>query len=304
MPTGRAGPLPYLLLAFAPLTWAGNVIVGRALADSVDPVTINVIRWGGAALILALFCGRGLWTYRAEIRQHWKIISGLGVCGMALFHLLQYTALQSTTALNVSLITAMTPLYVVLLAWAISGDPLDLRRSLGVGLSIVGAVVIVAKGDLGNLLRLEVQPGDLIQIIGLVFWALYCVLLRYRPASIPPLTLLLASILPGLAVSLAAYPLVTPQLDWSREVGLGFLYLCVFPSALAYIAWGAGVKVLGAQMAGIFTNLLPVYGAVLAVTLLGEPIRPYHLTAAILVAIGIWVASRPVPATAGLRAGS
>ncbi|MFW5834040.1 MAG: DMT family transporter [Pseudomonadota bacterium] len=295
MPTGRAGPWPYLLLAFAPLTWAGNVIVGRALADAVDPVTINIARWGGAALVLAAFAGYGLWTHRVELLRHWPIVVGLGLSGMGLFHLLQYTALQFTTALNVSLITAMTPLYVVLLAWAISGDRLDARGWFGVTLSIVGAVVIVAKGDIANLLALDVQLGDLIEIVAIFFWALYCVLLRYRPASIPPLPLLLASMLPGLAVSLAAYSLVPPRLDWSTEVGLALLYLATFPSAVAYIAWGAGTRVLGSQMAGLFSNLLPVYGAVLAVTVLGEPFRPYHLVSALLVACGILVASRAMP---------
>lgn len=304
MPTGRAGPLPYLLLAFAPLTWAGNVIVGRALADAVDPVTINVVRWGGAAVLLALFCGRGLWTHRAELARHWRIVAGLGVSGMALFHLLQYTALQYTTALNVSLITAMTPLYIVLLAWVISGDRLDSRRSAGVTLSIVGALVIVAKGDLANLIRLDVQLGDVIQIGALMFWALYCVLLRYRPATIPPLPFLLATIGPGLALSLLAYGFVSPRLDASTDVVMGLLYLAVFPSTLAYIAWGAGVTVLGPHMAGVFTNLLPVYGALLAVTVLGEPFQLYHLLAAALVGLGIWVASRPLRAPVNLQARS
>lgn len=293
MPTARAGLVPYLLLAFAPLTWAGNVIVGRALATTVDPVTINLARWGGAAVLLSLVAGRGLWLHRREVRRHWKIVTALGVTGMALFHLIQYTALQHTTALNVSLITAMTPLYVVLLAWLISGDRIDVGRAFGVLLSIVGAVVIVARGDLGNLLALDVRIGDLIQIVALLFWALYCLLLRYRPASIPPLPMLLVSIFPGLALSVLAYAFVTPRLVWSEPVAVGLAYLVLFPSTLAYVAWGAGVAVLGPHLAGVFTNLLPVYGAILAVTVLGEPFRPYHLVAAGLVALGIAVASRP-----------
>ncbi len=304
MPTGRAGLWPYLLLAFAPLTWAGNVIVGRALADAVDPVTLNVVRWTGAAIVLAPFCAAGVWRHRRELLGHWRLVLALGASGMGLFHLMQYTALQYTTALNVSLITAMTPLYVVLLALVISGDRLDLRRSLGVLLSIVGAVTIVAKGDVGNLVRLDVQLGDVIQIVALVFWALYCVLLRYRPASVPPLPFLFATFLPGLALSLLAYPLVTPQLDWSGEAAIGLAYLALVPSALAYVAWGAGLNVLGPHMAGVFTNLLPVYGAILAVTFLGEPFRLYHLLASALVGLGIWVASRPVPVAVNLGARS
>ncbi|MEO1091278.1 MAG: DMT family transporter [Pseudomonadota bacterium] len=300
----RSGPpvLSYLLLAFAPLTWGGNLIVGRSLADMVDPVTLNLVRWSGAAVLLGLACGPALWRHRVDLVRHWRIIGGLGMTGMCGFHLLQYTALASTTALNVALISAMTPLYVVSMAWVLSGDRLGVSQLLGVLLSIAGAVVIVGKGDLGNVATLQLQRGDLIQVAAIGLWALYCVLLRYRPASIPPLPFLLATILPGLALSLLAYTVEEPRLVWSPAVGWGLAYLILFPSTLAYVAWGAGVRELGPHMAGIFTNLVPIYGALLAVLLLGEQVRPYHVVAAALVAIGIWLAGRGSGGGEALRA--
>jgi drug/metabolite transporter (DMT)-like permease len=284
---------PYALLAFAPLTWGGNLVVGRALAGAVDPTTLNVVRWSGAAVVLALFCWPAFWRHRGEIWRHRRLVAGLGLSGIGAFHLLQYTALAHTTVVNVALITAITPLYVSVIAWAMSGDRLDRRQWLGVVLSVVGAVVIVSRGDIATLVRLEVRGGDLVQFVAITMWALYTVLLRFRPATIPALPFLLATLVPGILLSFATYSVRSFSLELSPEVLVGLGYLALFPSALAYLAWGSGVKALGPQVGGAFSNLVPVYGAVLAVALLGEPLRPFHLTAAALVGVGIWFVSRP-----------
>jgi len=283
---------PYLLLAFAPLTWGGNLVVGRALAGAVDPTTLNLVRWTGAALILAALSGPAFWRHRRALWRERRLVVGLGLSGIGGFHLLQYTALAHTTVINVALITATTPLYVALIARVLSGDRLDARRALGVALSIIGAVVVVSRGDPAALARLEVRGGDLVQCVAVTLWALYTVLLRWRPADIPALPFLLATLLPGLLLSLATYAGRDFHLEMSGEIALGLSYLVLFPSTLAYLAWGAGVKALGPQAAGAFSNLVPVYGALLAVLLLGEPFRTYHLTAAALVALGIWLVSR------------
>lgn len=283
---------PYLLLAFAPLTWGGNLVVGRALAGAVDPTSLNIVRWTGAALILATLSGPAFWRHRRALWRERRLVAGLGLSGIGGFHLLQYTALAHTTVVNVALITATTPLYVALLARLLSGDRLDARRALGVALSIVGAVVVVSRGDPTALVRLEVRGGDLVQCVAVTLWALYTVLLRWRPADIPALPFLLATLLPGLLLSLVTYAGREFHLEMSGEVALGLSYLVLFPSTLAYLAWGAGVRALGPQAAGAFSNLVPVYGALLAVLLLGEPFRAYHLVAAALVALGIWLVSR------------
>ncbi len=292
--------LAYCLLAFAPLTWGGNLVVGRTLAGAVDPTTINVARWGCAAVLLALFCGGSFWRHRAGLWRERRLILALGLSGLGCFHLLQYTALAHTTVLNVAVLSAMTPLYTVLIAWAISGDRIDRWQALGLALSILGAILIVTRGELAALVQLKAAMGDVLQIAAIFFWALYTVLLRYRPRDIPNLPFLLATILPGLALSLTTYTIREFNLVWSPEVGIGLAYLVLFPSVLAYIAWSAGVRVLGPQAGGVFTNLVPIYGAVLAILFLGEPLRPYHLAAAALVAVGIWLVSRP-PATEPLR---
>ncbi len=291
-PAGARWLWPTLLLAFAPLTWGGNLVVGRALAGAVDPTTLNVCRWGGAALLLTFMCGGAFWRHRRELWSHRRLVLALGLTGIGGFHLLQYTALAQTTVLNVALLSTLTPLYVVVIAWAMSGDRIRPRQALGVGLSIVGAAVVVTRGDIATVLRLDLNGGDLIQVVAVGFWALYTVLLRFRPTTVPPLPFLLATVLPGLALSLATYALRDFQLDLSPEVGLGLAYLVVFPSTLAYIAFGAAVRELGPQMGGAATNLIPLSAAVLAVALLGEPLRPYHLTSAVLVGLGLWCVSR------------
>jgi drug/metabolite transporter (DMT)-like permease len=285
---------PYLLLAFAVLCWAGNFIVGRAASEVIPPVAFNFWRWVIALLILLPFAGPALWRERHAVLRAWWPIALLALTGLTLFHTCVYLGLGQTEALNGFVTFAISPLFFGLFAWLLFEDPVHPRQLVGVVLSIAAALTVVSRGDPAALLGLEVHAGDLWLLAAVVLWALYSVLLRLRPADLPPLAFLAAVILMALIqlVPLYALELVftgrTLELGWASAAGLG--YVAVFASVLAYIAWNQGVREAGPVPAGAALQLMPLFGAGLAIVFLGETLEVYHLIAAALIALGLWLA--------------
>jgi drug/metabolite transporter (DMT)-like permease len=287
--------LPALGLAFAALAWGGNVVAARAIAEAVDPVSLNLARWLIALAVLAPLAGPELLRRRAILAHHWRLLVLLGSTGIALFHLLQYAALQTVTATNVALLSATAPLLILLTSALLLKEPISRRQLWGVTVSIIGAVVVVSRGDLDRLLAVRFAAGDLIAFAAMVAWAVYSVLLRLRPAALPPLALIVATIVPGLALSLGGYAMVTPRLELSPGLVAALLYIGLVASCAAYVAWNAGVAALGPARAGAFLNLIPLAAAAGGVLLLGERLEPYHATAAFLILAGLYFATTAAP---------
>jgi drug/metabolite transporter (DMT)-like permease len=291
----EALPTAQLALVTAVAAWAGNVIVARAARDLIDPVSLNLLRWAVALLLLLPFCLRDILRCRQVIRRHWRLLTALGVSGIGLFHVLQYAALQHTAATNVALYLATTPLLIILLTRLLLREPTTRRQLYGAAISLLGAATVASRGDLETLLALRFRVGDLLEIAGVLFWSLYCVLLRFRPPQLPALALVAVTSVPGLAVTALGWLAFEQRLVPSGTTALVVAYVGVFASALAYVCWNAGVALLGPTRAGIFSNLVPVFTALGGVLILGEQLESYHLTAAILVLVGIWFATTPEP---------
>lgn len=279
-----------LWLVIATMCWGGNILVGRLAASAFDPVSLNLARWLIATLVLLPFAARDLLRCRAVLRREWRILLALSLTGVVLFHTLQYAALARTGAVNVSLYLATTPLLVLLFSRLLEGGRLSRRQALGAFASMAGAVVVVARGDLATLTSLRFAAGDLLEIVAVPFWALYCVLLVRRPPELPALALVAATAALGAALCLPLYALVEPVFRPGSLAFASMLYVGLFPSVVAYLCWNAGIAALGPRQAAPFNNLVPVFGAGLGVVLLGEPLASYHATAAALVALGIWCA--------------
>jgi len=285
---------PYLLLAFAVLCWAGNFIVGRAAREVIPPVAFNFWRWVLALLILLPFAGPALWRTRWIALRHWRPIALLALTGLTSFHTCVYLGLGRTEALNGFVTFAISPLFFGLFAWLLFEDPVRPRQILGVGLSIAAALTVVSRGQPSALLGLEVNPGDLWLLAAVILWALYSVLLRLRPADLPPLAFLAAVILVALIQLAPLYALEllltgrTVELGWTSAAGLG--YVALFASVLAYIAWNQGVREAGPVPAGAALQLMPLFGAGLAILFLGETLAGFHLLAAGLIGLGLWLA--------------
>lgn len=289
---------PYLLLSLASLFWAGNIVLGRFIADHIPPVALTWTRWVGAFILLALVARRDLLRDLPALRSRWPQLVGLSALGVAGYTVLAYWALHYTQALNALLAQSVTPLVIGVWSFALYRDALTPRQAVGVVVSLAGVATIVTRGDLGALARIDVNLGDLIFMVAIALYALYSTLLRDKPkvAQTSLLTALMA---------LAAI-LLTPALLWEiaqgrtmsfDAVSLGSLaYVIVFPSTLGYLFYNRGVELIGANRAGPFFHLIPLFGAALAILLLGERPQAYHAVGFALVLAGVWTAARSGPA--------
>jgi drug/metabolite transporter (DMT)-like permease len=295
---GRSAPWyvsPYLLLTLTSLFWAGNFIVGRAVRDAVPPIGLAFWRWTIAMAILLPFVAGGVWRYRGVIRREWRILLALGVTGVGAFHSFVYLALQSTPAINAVLFLATTPLVIIAISRAAFGDRIGWAGALGALASLAGVIVVIARGDVGVLLALGFNPGDLWMLGAVSTWAVYSVCLKRRPQDLPPLILLAVTMVVGTLAITPAYVWEYASGDrFDLDIGavLGLAYVATFASIVAYVCWNQGVKEVGPNRAGVFINLIPVFAALLAIVFLGERVAGYHLAAAALVFAGVVLINR------------
>ena len=270
---------PYFHLTIVSLCWAGNILLARAVHEQITPVSLNFWRWGVSTLVLLPLLGPRVWRARRIILRDWKVFVALGVLGIALFHSLLYLALSMTLAMNVSIISSVTPIAIVLIAWGWIGERLTLRQGLGVVLSLAGVMAIITSGDPAALLHLRINPGDLVALTTVPMWGAYTVLLRRYKSELPPATMLAAIILVGTLLLFPAFVhdvLAGAPSSYNFATVGTILYVSLLGSVLSYWLWNRSVASVGANRAGLFLHLIPVFTAVMAIGFLGEQPHVYH----------------------------
>jgi drug/metabolite transporter (DMT)-like permease len=285
---------PYLLLSLTSLFWAGNTVLGRFIAGHVPPVTLAFIRWSGACAILLPFAARHLMRDWPAIRKNAGLLTLLALTGFSAFNTMAYYGLQYTTAINGLLLQSIAPLFVAMWTFALFGDRLTLRQAAGIGVSLTGVVIIICRGSVDVLLAIAFNRGDVWFLIALLIYGFYAAALRKRPA-IHPISFLAVGMGWGAVLLL---PAVAAELAGGRTITLdteslaSFAYVCLFPSLLGYLFLNRGIELVGANRAAPFIHLVPVFGSVLAIVLLGESFELYHAIGYALVLTGITVATR------------
>lgn len=287
--------LALLALSGSALFWAGNFIVGRALREAVPPLWLTLGRWVVAALILLPLAGRATWRARAAVWRARRLVVFLSVSGVVLFQLCVYGALQRTTAVNAIIFLSLTPVAIALIGRFWFGERLNSRQWLGIGVSLLGAMVIIGRSSSIFLTALRFNRGDVLMLAAVCLWAAYSHALRHRPATLPHAVLLMASVVVGVG-------LMMPLAGWAWWRGLtvqmtppvaaGIVYVGVCASVLAFYFWNWGVSVLGASRAGVFLHLMPLFGAILSFVFLDEGIHGFHLVGASGILGGIWLMNR------------
>ena len=286
----------YLLMVLPPLFWAGNATLARFVADQIPPITLSFWRWVIALLVLIPFTWSHVRKDWPEIKKGWKIIILLGLLGIALFNALLYKAAQTTTAINISLTQSVMPVIIVLISFILFGDRITLRQVLAIVLCTIGASYIIIRGDIQRLTELEFVIGDLIMLLAVILYAIYTVLLRKRP-NIHPLSFLTATFTVAVVFLLPLYLWEIqsgPPLVLSQSVILSLIYIAFFPSILAYICWNRGTYEIGANRAGLYINLLPLFTALLAVFFLEERFQTYHIAGILLIFSGLLLFNLPL----------
>lgn len=282
---------PYLILSVAPLCWAGNIVLARGMADTIPPVAFAFWRWTLALALILPFTLRQVALDWTEITRRWKRLFLLAALGISGFNTLLYTAVHTTTAINGALIQTSMPAVIVLLSRLMYGENVTGRQLKGVFLCLLGAGLIVLRGDRRSLLTLSFVQGDLLMVIAVLLYGLYSTLLRQRPV-IHALSFLTATFALGAAgllpVYLAELAVIGPfALD--RGAVFSLLYVALFPSIVAYFCWNKGVDLVGPNRAGLFINLIPAFASLLSVWLLDESIRWFHIGGMGLIAGGMMV---------------
>ena len=285
---------PYVLLTLAPLFWAGNAVVGRAVVSEIPPAALAQIRWSAAFLLLLPFAWTHLRRELPLIRRHIWTMLLLSVTGITAFNTMQYWSLQYTTATNVTVLQSSMPLLIGLWSWLLWRDPLTRAQLAGVVISLFGVLAIVSNGDMALLLGLALNVGDIVMLMAIADHALYSALLRLRP-GISPIGFLTATI--GLG-ALLLIPFTVAEYALGIRIGsidaggyAALAYVAVFPSILSYLFFNRGVDLIGANRSGPFFHLVPLFGATLAIMFLGERPGWHHLVGAILIIGGVFVAS-------------
>jgi drug/metabolite transporter (DMT)-like permease len=284
--------LPSMALVLGALFWSGNFIAGRALRGQIDPLPLNFLRWSLALLILAPFVWRSVAASLPVLRREWKLIMALGATGLAGFHSLTYLALQTTTATNALLVLSLAPIATLFGSAALGMERPTPPKILGAVISILGAGVLITRGDLASIVAHGFNTGDLLMLLGIFIWAAYSLLLRRRPADLSPAVSLAASAAAALALMAPLLVLGPPlRLEALRSIPvlLNIGYIALFASAIGFMLWTYGVAKLGPARAGQFVHLMPIYGMALAYVLLGEAPTPAQLVGAVLVLSGIAV---------------
>jgi drug/metabolite transporter (DMT)-like permease len=284
-PSGHRHIIAYSALVLSALSFGSNWIVGRGLAEDIPPMATSFWRWTVAFIGLLPFAIKPMLRDAAEIRRAWRIIVLLSLLGVGLFQALAYWGLQFTSATNGALLNSSVPILVVILSTLFFGAKLTWPIAIGVTVSMIGVVTIIMRGDLEVLLNLRVNVGDLMILVAMVIWALYSIGLRWRPANLHRLSFLGASF--GLGVLITG---VLFLIEWL--LGYRGNYRGEFPSLVAYFCWNIGVDSIGANRAGVFAHLIPVFAAILAMIFLGERPQTYHFAGFALVLLGIWLSNR------------
>lgn len=282
----------YALLALTTLFWAGNSIAGKLAVGHVSPMVLVVIRWGGVMVALYLFNRKRIAADWPTIRPRLGYLLFLGALGFTGFSVALYYALIYTTAINSSILQGGTPLFVFGASFIMFSSRISLKQALGFAISFVGVIVIAVRGELGNLLALGINFGDALMLIAIIAYGVYTAALRSKPqmhwTSLMCVLCLGATLaaVPMLGVEMAQGATLLPDLrGWAA-----IAYIVVFPSLVAQVFYIKAVEMIGANRAGLFINLLPIWGALLAVSLLGEAFHPYHAMALALILAGIGLA--------------
>lgn len=285
----------YAALVTTAMLWAGNTVVGRALADRIAPAAFSFWRWVLVIAVLLPVVAPELAREWPALRRNWRLLALLGLMSTALYHAFVFWALHYTSAINAQLLNSTVPALVMLVAWIGLGARPTGREWLGFAVSAAGVLAIVTQGDLRRLAALELNAGDLMMLGMMAVWAVYTVILSRFPPGLSGLAYVCVTGMFGLAG-------LAPFFLWELATGRGafdidaatlggILYTALFASVAATVGFMFGLERIGPTRTALFTHLVPVFGAAFSVALLGERLGLHHLAGFALILGGIALAN-------------
>ncbi|MEM7216166.1 MAG: DMT family transporter [Pseudomonadota bacterium] len=285
---------PYLLLTVTALVWGGNAVAGKLAVGHVSPFLLTHLRWLVACAVLLPFAYPHLKKDWPKIKENLPFLVILGMTGFTIFNNLMYLALTYTSAINVAIEQASMPLIVFFLNYLLFRTSVTIFQIVGFLITLTGVVVTATGGNVFSINGQSLNIGDIIMITAITVYGVYSVFLRNKP----DIHLLSFMSVLGVAafigtIPFVAYEFTTDKFIWPDTQGWGVvIFAALFPSIVSQIFWVMGLEKIGSNRGGLFINLVPIFGALLAIIILGEQFQTYHAIGLVLVLGGIALAQK------------
>ena len=290
--------LAYILLVLTTLFWSGNFIVGKAASTyEIPPFSLNFYRWLFAGLILLPFTFREILKKKNYIFNNIGFFIILGITSITIFNSTVYYSLYYMQVISGVLMISTIPVWIMFISSILGIEKTNKFQLLGVILSLLGVLFIITKSDLNVIRNLAFNKGDLIMATGMFAWALYSALLKKKTYEISQITLLEVVIISGLVFLIPIYIL---EMNFGNQIIIGkpfiltLSYVVIFPGLASFFFWIKGIAIIGANRAGVFLHLMPVFGSIMAIILFDEKFMIYHLLGAIFIIAGITLSNKKI----------
>ncbi len=288
--------LAYFLLILTTIFWSGNFIVGKAASlYQIPPFSLNFYRWFFAGLILFPFTFKELIDKKKYIFKNIGFFIILGILSITIFNSIVYYSLYYTQVISGVLMISTIPVWIIFIASILNIEKTNVFQIIGVSFSLVGVIFIITKADLNLIKNLNFNKGDLSMIVAMFAWAAYSALLKKKKYEISQLALLQVVIISGL---IFLVPIYFIEMNLGHLIVLGqpfyltLSYVVIFPGLLSFFFWIKGISIIGANRAGIFLHLMPIFGAIMAMIIFDEKFMYYHLLGAIFILAGITLSNK------------
>ena len=288
--------LAYLLLILTTLFWSGNFIVGKAASIyQIPPFSLNFYRWLFAFLILLPFTFKEILSHKKYILDNISFFIILGITSITIFNSIVYYSLYYTQVISGVLMISTIPVWIMLIASILKIEKTNLFQIIGVILSLTGVMFIITKADIELIKSLDFNKGDLSMVVAMFAWATYSALLRKKTYEISQIALLEIIIICGLVFLIPIYFI---EMSFGNLIILGkpfiltLTYVVLFPGILAFLFWIKGIAIIGANRAGVFLHLMPIFGALMAMVIFKEKFMFYHSLGAIFIIAGITLSNK------------
>lgn len=283
----------HFLLLLGVLFWSGNFVVGRFISTEISPIELSFYRWFFVLVVLLPYYFINFNRINFYIKKYFFRLTFFGLISVTLFNTLVYIGLQTTTATNALLINSSTPIIIIMLSSLILKKHLNKIEILGVVISTLGVLYVILKGNFEEILNLTITSGDLWILLAAFVWALYSVLLKYKPQEISAFDFLFLIVLFGTFFLIVLFYIsgynFSSIIYENDKLFYCLIYIVIFPSILSFYFWNKGIQAIGANKAGQYGNLMPIFGSIVAYIYLDEKLYTYHFIGLFLVLIGIYL---------------
>ena len=283
----------YFFLTLCVLFWSGNFVLGRFVKDDISPLELAFFRWFFVLVIVTPILVLKFSKLFTIVKENFWIVVVLAILGISGFNTILYIGLTMTTSTNALIINSSVPILILLLSFFILKQNITKNQTVGILLSTFGVVYLILQGKLENIFLLEFNQGDIWIIISCIVWALYSVLMRFKPKEFNDFEFFAVIVLIGFMALIPLYfsqgYSLSSQIELLKSNYHVFIYVSVFASTLSFYFWHYGIDKIGASKTGQFTHLMPIFGAILAYIFLDEVLKIYHIVGMILIFIGIYL---------------